>query len=234
MRHLLMAACTKGPCSRTRSLNHAMATCSWTFRRHSAKRKRRTCGGGAVPARVSIAMRAERRCRAHQSATACPQPAKRRRVPAGSAGKRDTMARVKFGRAVLAITTAVDFLAKSFSSQISSATRTSLQPAARRARPNSSCASKRHQHRRAQHRVGASCASLFGQASCVPHTTMEAATKAKRARVRRRLNRNRKNAVPTRTLYAPHGTTPIVDGVISAGEYDDVCHTGIEPQTSRP
>jgi hypothetical protein len=63
---------------------------------------------------------------------------------------------------------------------------------------------------------------------------MDAATKARRARVRRRLNRNRKNAVPTRTLYAPHGTTPTIDGVISAGEYDDVCHTGLELQTSTP
>lgn len=58
------------------------------------------------------------------------------------------------------------------------------------------------------------------------------ASKAARARVRRRLNRHRKNAVPTRTLYAPHGTTPTVDGFISAGEYDDVCHTGLEPQAS--
>ena len=63
---------------------------------------------------------------------------------------------------------------------------------------------------------------------------MDAATKARRARVRRRLNRNRKNAVPTRTLYTPHGTTPTIDGVISAGEYDDVCHTGLELQTSTP
>ena len=33
-----------------------------------------------MPARVSIAVHAEWRCRAHQSATACLQPAKRRRV----------------------------------------------------------------------------------------------------------------------------------------------------------
>eukprot|EP00964_Phaeocystis_antarctica_P018616 scaffold10271_cov67-Phaeocystis_antarctica.AAC.3 len=70
---------SKGPCARTRSLNQAMATCSWTFRRHSAKRKRRTCGGGAVPARVSIAVRARRRCRVRQRrrVAAAYQPAKR-------------------------------------------------------------------------------------------------------------------------------------------------------------
>ena len=43
---------------------------------------------------------------------------------------------------------------------------------------------------------------------------------AKRWRGRRRL-RNRKNAVPTRTLFASHGATPTIDGIISPGEYDD-------------
>ena len=57
VRHLLMA-CTKCRWARTTSLNHSMATCSWTFRFHSPKRKRRTCGGRAMPARVSIAVRA--------------------------------------------------------------------------------------------------------------------------------------------------------------------------------
>jgi hypothetical protein len=71
VRHFLMAVCTKGPCAHTSSLNHAMATCSWTFRRHRAKRKRRKCGGGALPARVSIAVRAGRRCRVHQRTVCC-------------------------------------------------------------------------------------------------------------------------------------------------------------------
>ena len=63
---------------------------------------------------------------------------------------------------------------------------------------------------------------------------MDAATRARRARVRRRLNRNRKNAIPTRTLYAPHGTTPTVDGIISAGEYDDAfaCSTADAPDSA--
>ena len=66
VRHLLMA-CIKCRWARTTSLNHSMATCSWTFRFHRPKRKRRTCGGRAVPARVSIAVRASR----HPSRAAC-------------------------------------------------------------------------------------------------------------------------------------------------------------------
>lgn len=213
VRHFLMAVCTKGPCAHTSSLNHAMATCSWTFRRHRAKRKRRKCGGGALPARVSIAVRAGRRCRVHQRTVCChhlstsqrgPLPLRLRGTPRLQPSKfvalhwRSQQA-FKFGHNA-------DF--------------TWL--------PEERAAKFRHD----------ACARLLLLRAHSSLRTlarrMDAATKARRARVRRRLNRNRKNAVPTRTLYAPHGTTPTIDGVISAGEYDDVCHTGLELQTSTP